>query len=71
MGEKPEQKARRLIDESLSAAGWIVQDRVELDLTLGRGIAMREFQMKSGSQLRCSEKPTSRNQSTPNPYNKC
>jgi type I restriction enzyme R subunit len=48
MGEKPEQKARRLIDANLTAAGWIVQDREELELTAGRGIAVREFQMKSG-----------------------
>ena len=27
---------------------WIVQDRNELDLTAGRGIAVREFPMKSG-----------------------
>lgn len=48
MGEKPEQKARRLIDENLTAAGWVVQDREELELTAGRGIAVREFHMKSG-----------------------
>jgi len=24
--EKPEEKARRKIDESLAAAGWVVQD---------------------------------------------
>src|SRR5262245_23297803 len=48
MAEKPEQKARRLIDESLAVAGWIVQDRDELDLTAGPGIAVREFPMKSG-----------------------
>lgn len=48
MAEKPEQKARTLIDEGLTAAGWIVQDRNELDLTAGRGIAVREFPMKSG-----------------------
>ena len=48
MADKPEQQARRLIDERLEAAGWIVQDRDELDLTSGRGIAVREFPMKSG-----------------------
>ncbi|MGI8836268.1 MAG: DEAD/DEAH box helicase family protein [Pyrinomonadaceae bacterium] len=48
MAEKPEQKARRLIDQKLDSAGWIVQDREELDLTAGRGIAVREFPMKSG-----------------------
>ena len=48
MPESPEQKARREIDAKLIAAGWIVQDRDDLDLTAGRGIAVREFPMKSG-----------------------
>src|SRR5205823_5508742 len=48
MPETPEQKARREIDLRLAEAGWIVQNRDEMDLTAGRGIAVREFQMKSG-----------------------
>jgi type I restriction enzyme, R subunit len=48
MPETPEQTARRQIDADLAAAGWIVQDREDLDLTAGRGIAVREFRMKSG-----------------------
>src|SRR5450759_3199212 len=48
MPETPEQKARREIDADLAVAGWIVQDRDNLDLTAGRGIAVREFPMKSG-----------------------
>jgi len=47
MPETPEQKARREIDVSLNAAGWLVQNRDEIDLTVGRGIAVREFQMKA------------------------
>src|SRR4030042_1930765 len=46
--ETPEQKARRQIDTDLTAAGWIVQSLGELDLTAGRGIAVREFPMKPG-----------------------
>jgi hypothetical protein len=46
--ETPEQKARREIDAKLIASGWLVQDRDEIDLTAGRGIAVREFPMKSG-----------------------
>ena len=46
--ETPEQKARREIDADLTAAGWIVQNRDDLDLTAGRGIAVREFPMKPG-----------------------
>ncbi|MGH8863235.1 MAG: DEAD/DEAH box helicase family protein [Burkholderiales bacterium] len=48
MPETPEQKARREIDADLTAAGWLVLDRADLDLTAGRGIAVREFPMKSG-----------------------
>src|ERR1700746_2552031 len=51
MFETPEQRARREIDANLTAAGWIVQDRDELDLTAGRGIAVREFPLKSGFGL--------------------
>ena len=48
MPETPEQRARREIDADLSAAGWLVQNRDELDLTAGRGIAVREFKMSPG-----------------------
>jgi len=48
MPEKPEHKARRVIDAGLTASGWIIQDRDDLDLTAGRGIAVREFVLKSG-----------------------
>ena len=48
MAERPEQKARQEIDANLTAAGWIVQDRDDIDLSAGRGIAVREFAMKAG-----------------------
>ncbi len=48
MSETPEQKARREIDAKLVASGWVVHNREDLDLTAGRGIAVREFPMKSG-----------------------
>jgi len=48
MPETPEQKSRREIDADLTSAGWLVQSRDELDLTAGRGIAVREFPMKAG-----------------------
>ena len=48
MPDTPEQKARRAIDADLTAAGWLVQDLSDLDLTAGRGIAAREFQLKPG-----------------------
>ncbi len=48
MPEAPEDKARIVIDAKLVDAGWIVQNREDLDLTAGNGIAVREFPMKSG-----------------------
>jgi type I restriction enzyme R subunit len=48
LGETPEQRARRDIDAELTAAGWIVQDREDLDLAAGRGIVVRNFTMKLG-----------------------
>jgi type I restriction enzyme R subunit len=45
---KPEAAARRLIDASLEAAGWFVQDASAVNLTAGRGVAVREFQLKTG-----------------------
>lgn len=48
MTKTPEQKARHDIDAKLIASGWLVQDREDLDLGAGRGIAVREFPMKPG-----------------------
>jgi type I restriction enzyme R subunit len=50
MGKRltPEEKARLLIDANLGAAGWLVQDRDEVNLAAGRGVAVREFKLKSG-----------------------
>ena len=48
MTDTPEQHARQAIDANLKAAGWLVQDLDELDLTAGRGVAVREFSMKPG-----------------------
>ncbi|HEV3385312.1 MAG TPA: DEAD/DEAH box helicase family protein [Gemmata sp.] len=48
MPETPEQLARREIDGNLKAAGWLVQNRDDLDLTAGRGIAVCEFPLKTG-----------------------
>ena len=44
----PEQRARREIDANLEAAGWLVQDLEGMDLSAGRGVAVREFPMKAG-----------------------
>jgi type I restriction enzyme R subunit len=39
----PEQKARQLIDAQLGAASWVIQDRDELNLGAGLGVAVREY----------------------------
>jgi type I site-specific restriction endonuclease len=52
---KPEQKARHQIDVLLDAAGWTVQDLDQLNLGETKGIAVREFPLKSGpAACRCS-----------------
>ena len=47
-GMKPEQQARQKIDAQLLASGWLVQDYVNMDLSAGRGIALREVPLKTG-----------------------
>lgn len=39
----PEQLARDRIDAMLRASGWTVQSRNELDLSAGKGVAVREY----------------------------
>lgn len=48
MSPTPEQRARQDIDAALAAAGWIVQDRAEMNLGAGPGVAVREFKMATG-----------------------
>ena len=45
----PEQRARRQIDAQLSASGWVVQDYKQFNASVGRGIALREAPLKSGT----------------------
>jgi type I restriction enzyme R subunit len=44
----PEQKARQQIDVQLDKAGWLVQDRRQMNITAGTGVAIREFPLASG-----------------------
>lgn len=44
----PEARARQIIDAGLAAAGWIVQDRAEVNLHAGPGIAVRETPTATG-----------------------
>ena len=44
----PEEKARQNIDRLLTAAGWTIQDREQMDLGESQGVAVREYPMSSG-----------------------
>ena len=44
----PEQKARERIDDQLRATGWAVQSADEMDISAGRGVAVREFPLDTG-----------------------
>jgi len=48
MTPTPEQRARQDIDAALRAAGWVIQDRDEMNLSAGPGVAVREFRMATG-----------------------
>ena len=45
---KPEESARKKIDELLELAGWKIQDYANLNLGAGVGVAVREYPLKSG-----------------------
>ena len=45
---KPEEEARRDIDDKLQKAGWTIQHRSELNLGTAPGIAVREFPTNTG-----------------------
>ncbi|MDP2804003.1 MAG: type I restriction-modification enzyme R subunit C-terminal domain-containing protein [Phreatobacter sp.] len=44
----PEDKARSIIDRQLTACGWLIQSRGEMNLGAGLGVAVREFPTASG-----------------------
>jgi type I restriction enzyme R subunit len=44
----PEQEARARIDALLQSAGWSVQYASEANIHAARGVAIREFPLKSG-----------------------
>ncbi len=44
----PEDKARQLIDSLLAQAGWVVQDRENLNLDASLGVAVRYFPLETG-----------------------
>ncbi|MFQ5343474.1 MAG: DEAD/DEAH box helicase family protein [Anaerolineae bacterium] len=44
----PEQRARKTIDQRLNTAGWHIQDYAGLNLSAARGVAVREFPLRTG-----------------------
>src|SRR5437773_2303688 len=46
--QKPEDQAREKIDNLLTDCGWIIQNRSIINLSAGRGIAIREGLVKGG-----------------------
>ena len=47
--DAPEQGARgEKIDAALAQSGWVVQHRDEMNVSAGRGVAVREFKLTSG-----------------------
>lgn len=49
MNQNPEQLARDKIDQMLVDAGWLVQSKDEVNLSAGKGVALRETNTESGS----------------------
>jgi type I restriction enzyme R subunit len=45
---RPEDDARRTIDEDLERAGWVIQDADAASIHAGRGVALREFPLRRG-----------------------
>ena len=48
MNKTPEQLARDAIDDQLASCGWVVQDRAQLNLHAGPGVAVREYRTDVG-----------------------
>jgi type I restriction enzyme R subunit len=46
--QTPEELARVKIDAALRDAGWVVQDRREVNLSAAKGVAVREFPLRTG-----------------------
>jgi type I restriction enzyme R subunit len=45
---RPEDRARSNIDRLLTDSGWIIQNRDNITIEAGRGVAIREFLLASG-----------------------
>jgi type I restriction enzyme R subunit len=43
-----EDRARQTVDRLLPDAGWLIQSRYETNISAARGVAIREFPLKTG-----------------------
>jgi type I restriction enzyme R subunit len=48
MNQNPEQEARDDIDQQLISCGWVIQNKSEINLNAGIGVAVREYQTAAG-----------------------
>ncbi len=48
MNQTPEEQARDKIDFQLISCGWIIQNKAEINLNTGTGVAVREYQTDIG-----------------------
>jgi type I restriction enzyme, R subunit len=48
LNQNPEQKARDNIDKLLLQAGWVIQNKKQINLDAGIGQAVREYQTDTG-----------------------
>ena len=48
LNQNPEQIARDKIDQMLIEAGWLVQSKKKVNISAGKGVAVREYQTDVG-----------------------
>jgi len=48
LNQNPEQIARDEIDKQLLACGWVIQNKNQINLNAGLGVAVREYQTSEG-----------------------
>ena len=48
INQTPEQRARDRIDKMLVEAGWVIQNKDQVNLSADKGIAIREYQTDIG-----------------------
>lgn len=51
MNQDPEQRARDNIDRQLNDCGWIIQDKKQINMNAGLGVAIRKYNTQGGKEL--------------------